>query len=801
MSKKIISPSTFDKISPAHFAGIFLVAMSALVLEFTMTRILSVSLWYHFAFMIISVALLGIGISGVVLSLFPKFFDKPLDKLLTVLSLLYGVSVIVCFMLSNLLPVDPFSLLTQKIQFLLLPVYYLLITIPFFFSGLIISILLTRFKEEVSKLYFFDLLGAGISVFAFAVIVPQFGGNGAIVFVAAFGFLAGAVFGYKSNKHLSLLSFSFTILTFVFLINRDVNLPIRVTPNKIYANYIAQRPDLNVFTAWNTFSKVDVMKEEEPSPDGYDVYLAIIDEGNATTNIPNVKRLPPPTKPADASNLAFATKDSAGKVFILGSGGGGEVLTALYHNAKNITGVEINGILNDLISDVLAGWTGPLIKNNKNVNIITDDARSVIRSGSNIYDVIVSAHTISSSAVSNGAMSMVENYIMTKEAVKEYMKHLDNSGVIYISRPETQVPKLITTLKTASKELGLKQDSNIIVFRRPPNDFETGKSFMAGIVYKKNGFDMIDVLKIRDMANSLSLDIEYDPLTEQEGLYKTLIKSNNLQSEIDKFPGSLTPATDNKPFFDDNFGFADLSFDKMKEVFSQDDKAILALKDKPVAQTTLITMLVQILLVSVVFLLMPAFFIKKEKNGNFEKKFLIYFALIGLGYIILQISLIQKFTLFLGQPVYTMLTVISSMLIASGFGSRYSASIFKNKKNRLLMIFGIIALLSVLIGLFSPPLFVAFSGFSMITRIVISVVIIAPLGFFMGIPFPSGISMMNSSEKRYIGISWAVNGFFSVIGTVLTMILAMTYGFTLLFLLSALIYAVALVFIILLRRN
>ncbi|MCX6159924.1 MAG: hypothetical protein NTV87_01125, partial [Ignavibacteriae bacterium] len=489
------------------------------------------------------------------------------------------------------------------------------------------------------------------------------------------------------------------------------------------------------------------------------------------------------------------------KVFILGSGGGGEVLTALYHNAKNITGVEINGILNDLISDVLAGWTGPLIKNNKNVNIITDDARSVIRSGSNIYDVIVSAHTISSSAVSNGAMSMVENYIMTKEAVKDYMKHLDNSGVIYISRPETQVPKLITTLKTASKELGLKQDSNIIVFRRPPNDFETGKSFMAGIVYKKNGFDMIDVLKIRDMANSLSLDIEYDPLTEQEGLYKTLIKSNNLQSEIDKSPGSLTPATDNKPFFDDNFGFADLSFDKMKEVFSQDDKAILALKDKPVAQTTLITMLVQILLVSVVFLLLPAFFIKKEKNGNFEKKFLIYFALIGLGYIILQISLIQKFTLFLGQPVYTMLTVISSMLIASGFGSRYSASVFQNGKNRLFIIFGIIALLSIFIGLLSPALFVAFSGFSMITRIVISVVIIAPLGFFMGIPFPVGISMMNSSEKRYIGISWAVNGFFSVIGTVLTMILAMTYGFTLLFLLSALIYAVALVFIILLRRN
>ena len=323
------------------------------------------------------------------------------------------------------------------------------------------------------------------------------------------------------------------------------------------------------------------MRDDESSPDGYDVYLAIIDEGNATTNIPNVKTLPPLTKPADASNLAYVLKDSAEKVFIIGSAGGGEILTGLYYNAKDIVGVEINGILNELISNKLVIWTGPLIKNNKNVRLITDDARSIISSKRIAYDVIISAHTISSSAVSSGAMSLVENYILTKEAVREYLTHLKNDGVIYISRPETQVPKLITTLKIVRQELteGLEDSKkNFIVFSRPPTSFEGDKSFMAGVVYKKDGFDEFEIFDIRNEASILGLDIEYDPLSRQEGIYQQLIESDNIYSEIEKFETDISPATDDKPFFDNNIGFENLTWVGMTETFAQDDKGILALK-------------------------------------------------------------------------------------------------------------------------------------------------------------------------------------------------------------------------------
>jgi hypothetical protein len=802
MKNKFTTVIKKENLDGSYLLGIFIVSMASLLHEFTLTRILSVSLWYHFAFMIISVALLGIGVSGVAVSLFPKLMQKPIDKLLAVLSIIYGASVILTFVISYYIPIDPFSLFTQKIQFVIIPVYYVLITIPFFFSGLIISVLLTKFSGEVSKLYFFDLTGAGLSVFAFTLLVPLTGGNGTIVFVSAFGFLAAMIFSYKKDNRLFVTSFILMICVFAFLIKKEDILQIRVTPNKIYANYIAERPDLNMFTGWNTISKIDVMKEEEASPDGYNVMLAIIDEGNATTNIPNVRKMPPLTKPYDASNLAFVGKDSADKVFIIGSGGGGEVLVSMYHSAKKVTGVEINGLLNDIITNTLAGWTGQLINNNPKVEIITDDARSVIKRSKDIYDVIISAHTISASAVSSGSMSMVENFIMTKEAVKDYLKHLDNSGILYISRPEAQIPKLITTLKEAGKELGIKNDEfNYVVFRRPATEYEVTNSYLAGVVYKKNGFDLLDMMSLRNEANSLGLDIEFDPLTLQDNIYNKLVNSKTIELEIAKNPSVLTPATDDKPFFDDNYKFSDVNWSTVKDVFSQDDKAILALKSKPVAQITLLTMLVQVLIISILLLIIPAIFIKGERKFKVDKKFLMFFAFIGLGYISIQISLIQKFTLFLGQPVYTMLTVISSMLIFSGIGAKYSQKFINESRTKLYSVFLIIAIYTMFVGLVSPVLFEALFSLSLILRIIITIILLAPLSFFMGMPFPTGISMLKNDDSRMVGISWAVNGFFSVIGTVITMILAMVFGFKIIFFMAGVFYLFALLFMTIRYKN
>ncbi|HEY5534768.1 MAG TPA: hypothetical protein VIL99_07535 [Ignavibacteria bacterium] len=792
-----------DTFNKSFYAGIFFVSLSALLLEFTLIRVLSVSLWYHFAFMIISIALLGFGISGVYLFLNKSFQKYKSDKLLSVISIIYAVSIILSFLLINKIPFDPFSLFSHPVQMLYLPLYYILIMIPFFFAGLIISILLTRFKLYFSTLYFFDLTGAGIACFAFVIFVPMLGGNGAIVIVSVFASIAAIIFSLKNHNLISLIAFILAGLTAGILIEKDSVIPVNVSPNKsFFLDSVilssSNREEALIFSQWNIISKIDVYEDVDESPDGYNVYNAIIDEGNATTNIPNVKTLPPPTKPADASNLAFTLKDSAEKVFIIGSAGGGEILTGLYHSAKNITGVEINGILNDLIKSKLSYWTGQLVRN-KNVNIITDDARSVIRSSDEKYDVIISAHTISSSAMSSGAMSMVENYILTKEAIREYLNHLKPEGVLYISRPENQIPKLIATLKKAREEVsgGFEKSNNcFFVFRREPNSFERGKSFLTGLIYKKDGLKETDIINLRNEASSLGLEVIYDPLFAQDEDLKLLAESMHIDDEIKKSGQDINPATDDKPFFDNNIGFTNLNWRGFLETFSQDERGIIALKDRPVAEATLIALFIQTLVAAFAFLILPLIFAKKKfENKSGRKSYLIYFACLGLAYIMLQIAMIQKFTLFLGQPVYTLLTVVSTMLIFSGLGSMFSQKFVKNSRFRLHLIFILIALFSILIGILNPVIFSGLAQLGLLYRIIISVLMIAPLGFFMGMPFPVGMSFIDDSEKHYSAFAWAVNGFFSVIGSVLAMILAMTFGFRFVFVFSAVVYSIALIFI------
>jgi len=781
------------------YLGIFLTAMSTLLLEFTLTRVLSVSLWYHFAFMIISIALLGFGISGVILFRSKSLEKIPTGKLLSILGIIYGFSIIACFILMNKVPFDPFSLMTDSMQFLYLPLYYLLITIPFLFAGLIISTILTRFKSDVSRLYFADLVGAGLACVMFVIVIPALGGSGGIVVASAIGFFAAILFGYESNKALSLVALVFFLLSFIFLIDADEKLPISVTENKIYGNYMKMNPELRIRTDWNTFSKVDVLKDDEEAQDGYNTYLAIIDAGNATTTIPNVKAVPPPTKPADASNMAFASKDSVGRVYIIGSAGGGEILSGLYHDAKSITAVEINGILNEHISNNLAYWTGPLVKDNKKVKLITDDARSELASKRIQYDVIISAHTISSSAVSSGAMSMVENYILTKEAVEDYIRHLEWDGVLYISRPETQLPKLITTLKAARLETsrGIENSrKSFVVFRRPPGEFEGDQAFLGGILYSKRGFSDNEILALRAEASSLGLEILYDPNLNEPGFYTELIESP-VDVTVKKYGAKVEPASDDKPFFDQNIGFGGLTLAGIKETFSMNDKAILALKDKPVAETTMIAILIQSLLAAFVFLILP-FILTKRKlvAGKGTGSFLVYFSLLGIAYIMMQIALIQKFTLFLGQPVYTLLTVVSTMLIFSGLGSWFSKKFFAGRKLRLNVIFLAIAVSILLIGLLNPFLFDAMNRADIWLRVIVSAAVIAIPSFFMGMPFPIGISLIGDSEKGVTALAWAVNGFFSVIGSVLAMIFAMTGGFRFVFIFAATCYLAAMYFAI-----
>lgn len=799
-----IRTTTFKKevLTSKHKIALLLVSLSVLMLEFTLIRVLSVSLWYHFAFMIISIALLGLGISGVTILISDRINKSEINSFLNITSLLYAVSIIVSFIAINKIPFDPFSLLTDSSQFLYLPVYYALITLPFFLAGLIIGQLFTRFKQSINKLYFYDLIGAGLGCFAFILVLPVFGGSGGIAAASIIACIGTLLFAMQKNRMQSIAltgTIVMLLLNGIFLTDPDSYLPISISSNKVYGNYIKENPDLRLQTRWNSFSKVDVMKDDGENVDDYPVYTAILDAGNSTTNIPKVPNLldTGARPPFDASMLAMILKrDDTAKVFVLGSGGGGEILTALTNNAKLIHAVEINGILNDLVEKDLAGfWTGG-IANDKRVKIFTDDARGWLRGKRIKYDVIISAHTISASATNSGAMSLVENYILTEEALREYLQHLDINGILYITRPEPQMPRLVTSIKIAQQLNGGSDLKNqFYVFKRPPSDFEKDVSFLSGVLYKKSGFDEFDIQRLKTMSALLNLETIYDPVSKPDGIFKDIIESDNIYETVKKYPDiKLLPATDDNPYFEHTTDFTEIGLGSIKESFSQGDRAMISMIQKPIAESTLIVLMLQTILISALLIFLPIY-LKSRKDKDTQKikkgKYVTYFALLGLGYIIIEICLIQRFTLFLGQPVYTMLTVISTMLIFSGIGSMYSDKILLFFKNKPLPVFAIIAGLTLLVGLLSPAIFSSLVRLEILWRVVISVVLIAPLAFFMGIPFPYGMSRINNNAKYLVAYGWGVNGFFSVMGSVLVVMLSMSFGFSLVFIFSACLYIAA----------
>jgi hypothetical protein len=237
-----------SNIGAKHYAGIFMLSLATLLLELSLTRVLSVALWYHFGFLIISTALLGFGSSGVVLSLWRRLReDTPLDKALAMLAALFGITTVMCFWLMQRIPFDPFSLLANRWQLLFMPLYYVVISIPFFCSGLALALLFTRGAPLVNRLYAFDLVGAGLGCAAIALVMPRFGGSGSVMVAAALGLLAAVVFGIRQTPWLTITGAALCVLVFTSAFVAERLLPISITPNKSQAN----RPP--IYTAWNTF--------------------------------------------------------------------------------------------------------------------------------------------------------------------------------------------------------------------------------------------------------------------------------------------------------------------------------------------------------------------------------------------------------------------------------------------------------------------------------------------------------------------------------------------------------------------
>jgi hypothetical protein len=765
--------------------AIFLMSFCLLLLEIFMTRIFSVALYYHFAFMAISVALLGLGISGMAVYLFPKFFSKKNSYLImTWSSVLFSI-----FVLGALLAIMFFQLeldVTMSSLFNLAGLYIFLI-FPFFFGGLVISLILTHFSKKVSKLYFYDLIGASLGAVGVIFLLKYTGGPNGLILIALLGILNALILSIyfkfkKSTKAIFILAIAVLIL---FIIGMSMN---AFTLEFTRGSEDGEKQ----YSEWNAISRIDLY--------GNDDGKIILIDSDASTSVLRIDD--DITEVSDISNeihaLVYQIKSDS-EALIIGVGGGKDVITALLSN-NTVIGVEINDlIINDLMFGILSDFSGNLYSRD-DVTIVLDEGRSYIRSSDEKYDVIQMSLVDTWAATAAGAFTLTENNLYTVEAFVEYITHLEDDGVFTSTRYTYEKPqetvRLIGIALEAMDQIGIENpEDNIVLIKekliypegveRPRTPIEGTANFMV----KRSAFTEEEVTTLEEKAEEQGYEVIYNPFEEQDNVFNDLILSEDRDLFYANYSLDVTPPTDNKPFFFYTLKFGD-TLDLFKLTSGEYESEIF-LKTNLGLFILLGTFLLTLIL-AVIFLLGPLLFMKigdLKTNRSSKLIILLYFAALGLGFILIEIAMMQKFILFLGHPIYALGVILASLLVFSGIGSYTTDKIKKEDlkkcigKNLIYLIVLVLIYLAIL-----QPIFTAFIGNALTLRIIIAIILLCPLGIVMGRFFPLGIKYIDEDYHQMIPWAWSVNGTTSVVGSVVAILLAINLGFNLTILIGLIAY-------------
>ena len=774
------------KIHSKYKLGIFFISFSTLLFELSLTRVFSVSLWYHFGFLIISTALLGFGVSGVLLSLWKKFrMDYTLDKTLGWIGLCLALSEIGSFWLLQKIPFDPFSLYMERLQLLYMPLTYLLVSIPFFFGGLALSLLFSRFPRNIHRLYAFDLAGAAAGCLAIVFTMSYLGGEGAVLFAAPIALFAALLFFGNRYKPLSLAS-SLLLISALFISFHGAQwIPLHITSNKRNPNNKAKP----VFTKWNTFSRIDLFLDTSGVDPAKCAPYFLIDQGTAATGLfielrPDVRTTLAkfPSDTLYSSCLAYLDKKNP-DLLVIGSGCGTETLDALHHGVHQVTAVEINPIIND--QTLHNPYWSDLFRQPE-VKQVTAEGRSFVRSSKDKYDAILSVHTISNAAIASGALSLSENYALTREAFEDYYDHLRDSGLIYFTRPEFQLPRLFATGREALESKGVTDPARHFYAVTYPESvtgrYKDRKAFYSVFLMSKKALDREEVDSINAfvrLTNDPIPVVLYDPFKPGHTIYDSILNTTNLQGLYQNYPFEIEPATDDRPFFNHHTRWSSLNFRAFQDIFSQQRLGRMALEDRPITEVTLVILLVQVLIISSLLILLPLWrFSGRGLKWKTIFPFLFYFSGLGFGFILIEMTLIQLFSLLLGEPVYSFAIVLSALLLFTGVGAFISGKSGLNSLQTIKFSILALALLLLAASFFLPSLLRLGAAFSLSsTRVIFAILLIMPVGILLGMPFPAGMEILGRRAHSLIPWAWGVNGFATVIGSVAGIILSMMNGF------------------------
>ncbi|MCK4664093.1 MAG: hypothetical protein KAT68_14590 [Bacteroidales bacterium] len=774
--------------------SIGLVSSSVIAFQLVLLQILEFTQWYHFAYMIISIALLGFGASGTIISLFSKRLLKNIGFILPILMFLCGLSMTIVLMLSQteFFRFDTYLFFSADNQVFKLVAVYILYFLPFFFGALAIGLVFCYYPEKIGKLYFFNLVGSGIGGIIVPVLslclFPQ-----QIVSIISFIPIVGGlmIIPKKYNKIYSLIGI-FSIITVTIFFFNPVQLNI--------SQFKSLKKTLSL-----PESKV-ILKKSSPYGTIHVVSSPVIRYApclslNYTGNTP-------------VTDLVFINGNSCGailspeifkkteildyttralpyslikpnNVLILNSGTGEEISNAISKNIPEIVGVEPNITLFPLLKNELARETGFLF-DYQNVTMVNLNSRSFIAKDTSKYDLII-LPVVNSFGGNAGIDALKEEYLFSKESFIDIWNKLSYNGILsitcWLDYPARYPLKIISTISEMLEYHGIKNPVHYIGAVRNWGTIT--------FIVKKSKIDVSDIKNIMDFCTKNYFDpVLFPGISEKERNKYNILQDTLLFSHFDKILSTdrqnfyseylfnIKPATDNQPFFN--------QFLKLKNFFYF--KKILGSRNAPFIETAyifLIFTLIQIIFLALILIIVPL--LRLGWNSGNKLGTLLYFGGIGIGYMFIEIVLIQRTLLYFDKPLFSVAVVLCIMLIFSGIGSYYSIKIKQNKR-KLFFIIGVIVLLLLIYSVLFTVILKNTVELSIIFKLIIFIILIAPLSFFMGMPFPLGIKYLSLNNKNIIPWAWGINGCFSVVSTVLATIIAIEAGFVMVFLFAALAY-------------
>jgi spermidine synthase len=781
--------------------GIGLTTLGTLALEVVLTRVFSVTMWYHFAFLAISMALMGSAAAGMLLYFLPSFAQpENARRAIGLAALALALSVPLTFMLYLRIP---FQLSLGRgefpaVQILWLILIYLDLTVPFFLSGLILALALATWPAHAGRIYWADLTGASLGCLFSIAALEWLGGVGAVLavsVVAAAGALA-FTWGSARLRNTALVA-GVALATLVWSnhaqrwLNISVNKIGGQEPTPVYEHWNAQsRVTVYAVARYPFFWSVDAAHWDKTLADQRFLnHALLLIDAVAGTPIQEFR--------GQLWEVEFLRYDLSSFVYhlierpyvlVIGPGGGRDVLAALASGSPEVTAVEVNPAIVAAVRGPFGDFAGHLY-DRPDVRVAVDDARGYITRSADPYDVIQASLIDTWAAGGSGAFALSENSLYTVEAFRTYYAHLTERGLLTISRwylteRPAETLRLISTGMAAWEQAGVADVRQHVAVVARPNRTAQSEG-MATALFKRSPFTPDEVAQLTARAEGLGFTVLYAPGLPVHEAVGEFIVADERAAVIAAYPLDISPATDDRPFFFNIVRFGDLLDASLSAsgVYRTSMEAILILA---VVMGVLGVM-------GVLFILVPLWAGSRRSSlARPSAGLLMYFAMLGLGFIMVEIPTIQELTIYLGRPVYSLAVVLFSLLLFSGLGSLWSGRRWGG--GRALepeKIFPLLVALVVLHAVAGSWLLHWTMGQPFQVRLVVTILLLAALGFLMGMPFPVGMRWAGTQQPGVVPWLWGINGLTSVLGSALSIALAIHFGFQVTLLAAAGLYTVA----------